>query len=119
MNVLYVCKSYPNEAMLASDVRCNNYIAHLSQKGRLNLTVAVLGSANITPEYAVVPDNVSIVELNYSRNVWTSFCSYIKKTPREVSFNSQTLLLKSLKTCLLYTSPSPRDRTRSRMPSSA
>ena len=24
-----------------------------------------------------------------------------------------------LKTCLLYTSPSPRDRTRSRMPSSA
>ena len=27
--------------------------------------------------------------------------------------------LKELKTCLLYTSPSPRDRTRSRMPSSA
>ena len=25
----------------------------------------------------------------------------------------------SLKVCLLYTSPSPRDRTRSRMPSSA
>ena len=25
----------------------------------------------------------------------------------------------SLQTCLLYTSPSPRDRTRSRMPSSA
>ena len=28
-------------------------------------------------------------------------------------------LRKQLKTCLLYTSPSPRDRTRSRMPSSA
>ena len=28
-------------------------------------------------------------------------------------------LLNSLGTCLLYTSPSPRDRTRSRMPSSA
>ena len=27
--------------------------------------------------------------------------------------------VKDLKTCLLYTSPSPRDRTRSRMPSSA
>ena len=26
---------------------------------------------------------------------------------------------RQLKTCLLYTSPSPRDRTRSRMPSSA
>ena len=29
------------------------------------------------------------------------------------------LLLSVLQTCLLYTSPSPRDRTRSRMPSSA
>ena len=28
-------------------------------------------------------------------------------------------LLKKLESCLLYTSPSPRDRTRSRMPSSA
>ena len=28
-------------------------------------------------------------------------------------------LLDMLKACLLYTSPSPRDRTRSRMPSSA
>ena len=28
-------------------------------------------------------------------------------------------LLKNSKICLLYTSPSPRDRTRSRMPSSA
>ena len=28
-------------------------------------------------------------------------------------------ITKQLKTCLLYTSPSPRDRTRSRMPSSA
>ena len=28
-------------------------------------------------------------------------------------------IIENLKTCLLYTSPSPRDRTRSRMPSSA
>ena len=28
-------------------------------------------------------------------------------------------LVSDAKTCLLYTSPSPRDRTRSRMPSSA
>ena len=28
-------------------------------------------------------------------------------------------LVKVVRTCLLYTSPSPRDRTRSRMPSSA
>src|SRR5665811_2634437 len=32
---------------------------------------------------------------------------------------SNALNLVSIKPCLLYTSPSPRDRTRSRMPSSA
>ena len=31
----------------------------------------------------------------------------------------ETLENTELQTCLLYTSPSPRDRTRSRMPSSA
>ena len=33
--------------------------------------------------------------------------------------NSSAKLVAQLKRCLLYTSPSPRDRTRSRMPSSA
>ena len=32
---------------------------------------------------------------------------------------NQGLLVEKLSFCLLYTSPSPRDRTRSRMPSSA
>ena len=31
----------------------------------------------------------------------------------------KTTLIKLMTACLLYTSPSPRDRTRSRMPSSA
>ena len=35
------------------------------------------------------------------------------------SGNPVGALLSGLQTCLLYTSPSPRDRTRSRMPSSA
>ena len=38
---------------------------------------------------------------------------YTTKTDRE----ARTITVK--RTCLLYTSPSPRDRTRSRMPSSA
>ena len=37
------------------------------------------------------------------------------KWERELDYR----LIKELWTCLLYTSPSPRDRTRSRMPSSA
>ena len=45
-------------------------------------------------------------------------------TPEEY-LNGQVLLIdkplkwSSFQACLLYTSPSPRDRTRSRMPSSA
>ena len=35
------------------------------------------------------------------------------------AFEEMQMLEKRLETCLLYTSPSPRDRTRSRMPSSA
>ena len=34
-------------------------------------------------------------------------------------FNMRNLARRHLNICLLYTSPSPRDRTRSRMPSSA
>ena len=40
----------------------------------------------------------------------------------EQSMKTDSLIIKmidELKICLLYTSPSPRDRTRSRMPSSA
>ena len=40
-----------------------------------------------------------------------------RKIKREV--NTQGLKISHPNTCLLYTSPSPRDRTRSRMPSSA
>ena len=39
--------------------------------------------------------------------------------PYITQFPKQTYVLKYVDTCLLYTSPSPRDRTRSRMPSSA
>ena len=45
----------------------------------------------------------------------------LQKAIIELDFEPGQLLKKSelCKTCLLYTSPSPRDRTRSRMPSSA
>ena len=40
-----------------------------------------------------------------------------KPTSGKIIFNNQEIT--GLSDCLLYTSPSPRDRTRSRMPSSA
>ena len=46
----------------------------------------------------------------------------IRRTPdplKSISDNEDILAAAIAKICLLYTSPSPRDRTRSRMPSSA
>ena len=57
------------------------------------------------------------------------FQKYVEELENERGFSHQTIIDKCLllgeevgelfKACLLYTSPSPRDRTRSRMPSSA
>ena len=45
----------------------------------------------------------------------------LRRAPNAAYSLVQTMLVQdeALKHCLLYTSPSPRDRTRSRMPSSA
>ena len=47
---------------------------------------------------------------------------YVGQTTKQLNCrlnNNRSNIKHNLKTCLLYTSPSPRDRTRSRMPSSA
>ena len=50
-----------------------------------------------------------------------SFPIYSEDYEKEHGFSNSLVELKEAirNTCLLYTSPSPRDRTRSRMPSSA
>ena len=64
----------------------------------------IKGVNNLTPSY-----NKLII--SYDLKV-TNF----RKIKQEIEKLSQS---EDIKTCLLYTSPSPRDRTRSRMPSSA
>ena len=46
-----------------------------------------------------------------------TLCGIVPAKTGSIYFNN--IEISSLPTCLLYTSPSPRDRTRSRMPSSA
>ena len=48
-----------------------------------------------------------------------SYATYVKDRIDGFSGESERKAFLSLSPCLLYTSPSPRDRTRSRMPSSA
>ena len=65
-----------------------------------------VGSVNVIPQSA----NHMIVSLNGT----------IQKPNSSFTVSGSTITFASnLATCLLYTSPSPRDRTRSRMPSSA
>ena len=49
------------------------------------------------------------------------FASYgdVKDWDPAVAFSLEVFMMRQVYDCLLYTSPSPRDRTRSRMPSSA
>ena len=57
-----------------------------------------------------MPDHIAVIMDGNGR--WAKE----KGLPRTIG---HTAGVEALKTCLLYTSPSPRDRTRSRMPSSA
>ena len=71
----------------------------------------MLGNGNLTMQSNYPPYNIRKTgKDNYAIEV--ALAGFSKKDV-EVEFEDNLL------TCLLYTSPSPRDRTRSRMPSSA
>ena len=59
---------------------------------------------------------------NQKDNTYSSFDGDIDPTQRawiEISGKAIENNVRQLRTCLLYTSPSPRDKRQSRMPSSA
>ena len=88
-------------------------------------------SINIDPFISIFLDGkYKSIDLVPIKNKVIKFCSEqninikLESSPRLLAFwNRPKLVWRILhdqnRTCLLYTSPSPRDRTRSRMPSSA
>ena len=74
--------------------------------------LALLLNVNIAA-YTLEDDNKLLIDLGLS----TLFLAGLLLA----AFTATSVLSREIenKTCLLYTSPSPRDRTRSRMPSSA
>ena len=52
-------------------------------------------------------------------SAWTHYTNCLRLDPKQQNPNHQKALRGRGYTCLLYTSPSPRDRQKSRMPSSA
>ena len=78
------------------------------------LIEAVLGISLMVP----IGQCVSLLGPNGAGKTSTiSAITGVAKSTGSISFEDK--ILTGLSTCLLYTSPSPRDRTRSRMPSSA
>ena len=63
------------------------------------------------------PGNVSL-DMDGLGEAWEDWSNLVNGT-NEMSWRLDDLIIGTTYTCLLYTSPSPRDRTRSRMPSSA
>ena len=62
--------------------------------------------------------DVRLVTGNKNYSSW-SLCPWLLLKMFDIEFEEIQIALYQDNTCLLYTSPSPRDRTRSRMPSSA
>ena len=77
----------------------------------------IAGANNFNKNYDVIQERIdngtaSAVEIKY-REKMAQLLEFGNRTP---FINPDT---REVNTCLLYTSPSPRDRTRSRMPSSS
>ena len=72
-----------------------------------------------------VPDFDNVLDVSKKilngdiKNLQQDFRVGFELTSKSVLDRSDKFSKESYNTCLLYTSPSPRDRTRSRMPSSA
>ena len=73
------------------------------------------GSAVVSGTFAVKSNALRVVALNASAHVAISTGTATAAATDYVVTTSRPEVI----ACLLYTSPSPRDRTRSRMPSSA
>ena len=88
-------------------------IEYSKKLGATDVNVEVVHSISETVNLR----NKQLDESNRSDSFAIGITTYINKKKSTIS--SSNLSKDNIKICLLYTSPSPRDRTRSRMPSSA
>ena len=104
--------SYPEVPTAAVDGICmtipkGSKIAFVGPSGSGKTTLVDLVMGLLEPVAGdILIDDLPLVPERY--DAWRQLIGYV---PQEVFLYNDT--------CLLYTSPSPRDRTRSRMPSSA
>ena len=96
-------------------------VKHLDVKS--GMTILDLGAGTGNLQY-FLPNDVNVIGLDNSEEALERLSSKFPQTPIVKHSIKDRLPFEDNKfdrivSCLLYTSPSPRDRTRSRMPSSA
>jgi RNA polymerase sigma-54 factor len=84
-------------------------------KKSLELSPNVSQQLKLTPSVSL---SLEILQLS-SLDLENFLISELEANPLVEIEDNVSFVLENSKTCLLYTSPSPPDRTRSRMPSSA
>ena len=114
----------------AADSKGNFIIAGIPANKLYTVKVSFLGYKSQRYKITLVPDQITNLRAKLSLEAIKM--QAIEKTgerydkPNETDLSLQRISIREIEylpqgveTCLLYTSPSPRDRTRSRMPSSA
>ena len=88
----------------------------------IRLAVPALGSLAVEPLYVLV-DTAIVGRLGTAQlgglALAATVLSFVVAGCNFLTYGTTERVARRLGACLLYTSPSPRDRTRSRMPSSA
>ena len=85
-------------------------------------TLNITGDATIAGNLAlgtVTDVEEQLLNSNINAGVGLTKTEGTGTNPDIINFTGESIGSVNISTCLLYTSPSPRDRTRSRMPSSA
>ena len=100
-------------------------IGSISPEGDISFGISFKYEQNLT-DIVTDGENIILISVSYNDGVYASLLSRsgnsiteITSTVKLVSLTSTITNQEYYKPCLLYTSPSPRDRQKSRMPSSA
>ena len=114
-NVIYICLDGGMSHIDTFDPKDDKEVMGDTTKISTNVSGIELG--NRLPKLAEIVDKMSIIRSTHSKTGAHEQAQYLNRTSyRQIG----SIVHPSLGSCcLLYTSPSPRDRQKSRMPSSA
>ena len=112
------CATAGRTGLPATAATLTEYVAHLADAGHAPATIeqalAAIRTAHRTAGHAGQPDTEGARLVLRGRRRQRASAGQRARQATPVTIDTLRTMI-----CLLYTSPSPRDRTRSRMPSSA